>query len=225
MINPEESITFKQDNSLGNKIRISKLLKRENPTSLFDIMDESSTVDIDIDFPEIPKMIFTEEELDGENEKNLNDLLKLPEFLMGDMDYSSERKKLSKVKMTYTPQKSKENNRFLMKKDKNLSLKGKNINLEKMNLKNLNIYQSKNKNNKYKNSSKYINEDLNNINNNNLIKNYNSYRENNFKKHNNNLKLLANSKSRWSDLFIKKRPKNSSVIQKNIYIDDNKNNS
>ena len=70
-----------------------------------------------------------------------------------------------------------------------------------------------------------MNEDLNNINNNNLIKNYNSYRENNFKKHNNNLKLLANSKSRLSDLFIKKRPKNSSVIQKNIYIDDNKNNS
>ena len=93
-------------NSLENKMKISKLLKKEdNPVTLFEIMDESSFVEDNFIFPEIPKIIFTEEELGGLNEKNLNDLLKLPEFMIGDWGHSSETKKIKKVKNAYTPQK------------------------------------------------------------------------------------------------------------------------
>ena len=219
MINPEESITFKQDSSLGNKIRISNLLKRENPISLFEIMDEPSMVDIDIDFPVIPKIIFTEEELEGENEKNLNDLLKLPEFMLGDIGHPLERKKIKNDKKSYSSQKIKENKKFSMKKDKMPNLKGKSINLQNLNLKSLNIYPSTNKNNKqnkFKNVVKSTSEDFNdNIN---LISKYNSYRANKANIHANNLKLLSNSKSKKSSVFIKKRPENQN--QKKYYIED-----
>ena len=224
IINPEESNTFKQDNALENKMRISKLLKKEeNPVSLYEIMDESSFVEDEFKFPEIPKIIFTEEELGGLNEKNLNDLLKLPEFMIGDWGQSSEKKKLKKVKNAYTPQKMKGNKTFFSKNNKKSNLEGKNINLEKINLKNLNIYQSKSKNNKYfnfKNNVKSTSEDF--VDNKN-INNFNTYNENQTKVHTNNLKLLSNSNVKKTNIFVKKKPEKSNInyqsnnIENNIY--------
>ena len=103
IINNEEISTFKQDNALTNKMRISKLLKKDDELTLFEIMDEPAMInlDIEIEYPEINKIIFTQEELDGENEKNLNDLLKLPEYMIGEWknenENENEKKKLNKA--------------------------------------------------------------------------------------------------------------------------------
>ena len=225
IINNEEISTFKQDNALTNKMRISKLLKKDDELTLFEIMDEPAMInlDIEIEYPEINKIIFTQEELDGENEKNLNDLLKLPEYMIGEWknENENEKKNLNKA---YTPQKLVGKNPIFTKKINNNNIEGKNINLNKLNLKNLNIYQAKNKNNKYfkvNNNLKLKNEDFNENNNNN--KNFENNDENKIRIHKNNLKYISNINENINNqphVFIKKKPVNSSMNQKNKIEDD-----
>ena len=225
LINPEESNTFKQDNALTNQIKISKLLKnQENPMTLFEMMDESSFADMDFIVPEIPKIIFTEEELEGENEKTLNDLLKLPEFMIGDSGHIKENKKLNKTKTAYTPQKKGQKAFFTTKIKKENSIKGNDINLEKLNLKNLNIYQAKTKNNKYlknNNKLKSTNEDA--FDKNNYFENYNTYNGNKAIIHQNNLNLLSIKSQKNSQIFVKKKPEKIYSKEQNI-IEDKTNN-
>ena len=93
-----------------------------------------------------------------------------------------------------------------------------------MNLKNLNIYQTKNKNNKYfkvNNNLKLKNEDFNENNNNN--KNFENNDENKIRIHKNNLKYISNINENINNqphVFIKKKPVNSSMNQKNKIEDD-----
>ena len=212
-INNEELSTFKQDNSLNNKIRISKLLRKQDELTLFEIMDESSFVNFDINYPVIPKIIFTEEELDGENEKNLNNLLKLPDFMIGDIGNS---KKAKKLKTAYTPQKIKIKNPIFANKNNNMKQDGKGFNLDKMNLKNLNIYKSKNKNKAYLKKYNNINRINDNLDDDDNINNHFDDYNNILKMNKNNLNYLTGINCKNSNVFIKKNPKKvNNIIEKN----------
>ena len=232
IINNEEINTLKQDNTFSNKIRISKLLKKDENLTLFEVMDEPSMINLnlDIEYPEINKIIFTQEELDGKNEKNINDLLKLPEYMIGDWKNEKENEDINEkndLQMAYTPQKMIGKKPIFTKKINNVNTEGKNINLNKLNLKSLNIYQSKNKNNKYlkmNNNLKLINEDI--IENNNINKNFETYNESKIRIHKNNLNYITNSNAKINNqlqVFVKKKPVKSSVNQQNK-IEDNINN-
>ena len=212
-INNEELSTFKQDNSLNNKIRISKLLRKQDELTLFEIMDESSFVNFDINYPVIPKIIFTEEELDGENEKNLNNLLKLPDFMIGDIGNS---KKAKKLKTAYTPQKIKNKNPIFANKNNNMKQDGKGFNLDKMNLKNLNIYKSKNNNKAYLKKYNNINRINDNLDDDDNINNHFDDYNNILKMNKNNLNYLTGINCKNSNVFIKKNPKKvNNIIEKN----------
>ena len=129
--------------------------------------------------------------------------------------------------MAYTPQKLIGKKPIFTKKINNVNTEGKNINLNKLNLKSLNIYQSKNKNNKYlkmNNNLKLINKDI--IENNNINKNFENYKESKIRIHKNNLNYITNSNAKIKNqlqVFVKKKPVKSSVNQQNK-IEDNINN-
>ena len=100
-------------------------------------MDEPAMIDLDIEieYPEINKIIFTQEELDGENEKNINDLLKLPEYMIEECKFEKEKNNLTKA---YSPQTLVGKKPIFTKKNNyinNNNTEGKNINLNKLNLK------------------------------------------------------------------------------------------
>ena len=198
--------------------------------TLFELMEDKSFSKIDIDFPEIKKIIFTEEELFGESEKNINDLLKLPEFMIGELHTPNDKIKKNAV---YTPQKIGGQKSFIAKKTKNNNVPGTNINLNKFNLKNINIYKSKSKG-KYilpKTNLKSMNYGLigsNNINLNNFkTEKGNKLQININTNYNTNENLLSSHKGIKSPLFIKKKVAKTYInLQKDIKNEDNiKNNN